>query len=177
MTNGLDADDSDDGSEPEGRRERFRWLRTVAVVGLLVALGLQLVPYGRRHSNPQVVQDAPWPNAASEEVARASCYSCHSNETDWPLYSYIAPMSWLVRRDVERGRDELNFSDWARFADVADDAVEVIESGAMPPDRYTAIHRAAKLTAEERAVLIAALAEMSDERDRDHSGDNDHEDD
>lgn len=177
MTDGVDADDLADRREPDTHRKWFRWLRPVTIVGLVVAAGLQLVPYGWWHSNPQVVRDAPWPNAASAEVARTSCYSCHSNETDWPLYSYIAPMSWLVRRDVERGRDELNFSDWARFSDEADDAAEVIESGAMPPDRYTAIHRAAKLTAEERGVLTAALAEMSDERDGGDSGHNDREDD
>ena len=56
--------------------------------------------------------DAPWPDAESAALARDACYSCHSNETDWPLYSYVAPMSWLVRADVESGRDELNFSDW-----------------------------------------------------------------
>ena len=91
-------------------------------------------------------------------MARASCYACHSNETDWPLYSYVAPMSWLVRSDVENGRDELNFSDWDRDAGEADDAVEAIESGAMPPDRYTLIHRDASLSDEERDVLVVRAA-------------------
>ena len=96
-------------------------------------------------------------------MARTSCYSCHSNETDWPWYSYVAPMSWLVRSDVERGRDELNFSDWERDSGEADDAVEVIEAGSMPPGRYTLIHREATLTAEERDVLVGALLAMSDD--------------
>ena len=60
--------------------------------------------HGWPHPNPPVVEDAPWPDAESAAIARASCYSCHSNETDWPAYSYVAPFSWLVRRDVDAGR-------------------------------------------------------------------------
>lgn len=60
---------------------------------------------------------------------------------DWPLYSYVAPLSWLVQSDVERGRDELNFSDWPEDADEADNAIDAILDGSMPPDRYTRIHR------------------------------------
>ena len=145
-----------------GRRWR-RILLRIAVGIAVVAVAIQLVPYGWWHDNPPVVRDAPWPDAASAAVARESCYACHSNETDWPLYSYVAPMSWLVRSDVESGRDELNFSDWDRDAGEADDAVETIESGAMPPDRYTMIHRGASLSDEERSVLVAALVAMAGE--------------
>ena len=87
-----------------------RWLKLGAIVTATVAGGIQLVPYGRDHANPAVVADAPWPDAATRELAVDACYACHSNETDWPWYSNVAPMSWLVQRDVEDGRDELNFS-------------------------------------------------------------------
>jgi hypothetical protein len=133
----------------------------IGLGGVFVAI--QLVPYGWWKDNPPVVADAPWPDVASAEVARSSCYACHSNETDWPLYSYVAPMSWLVRSDVENGRDELNFSDWDRDEGEADDAVEAIEDGSMPPDRYTLIHRDASLSDDERDVLISALLAMADE--------------
>ncbi len=92
-----------------------------------------------------------------------SCYSCHSNETDWPVYAYVAPMSWLVRYDVESGRDELNFSDWDEFSDKADDAVEMVREGDMPLDRYTWIHRDAALTQTERDHLVDALMQMAGE--------------
>src|SRR5690606_25284999 len=100
--------------------------------------------YGWWHDNPQVVNDAPWPDASSEQIARVSCYSCHSNETEWPAYSYVAPMSWLVRYDVERGRDEFNFSEWDPGD--ADDAIEMIEEEQMPLGRYVLIHRDARLS-------------------------------
>jgi hypothetical protein len=133
-------------------------------IGLIGAVGvflaIQLVPYGWSHPNPPVVQDAPWPDAESAAIARESCYACHSNETDWPAYSYVAPFSWLVRRDVEDGRDEFNFSTWDPDDGEADDAVEVILDGAMPPDRYTMIHRGARLTDDEADRLVAALQAM-----------------
>lgn len=114
-------------------------MRSVLRWGALGAVGLflliQLVPYGWWHENPPVVRDAPWPDEASESIARESCYDCHSNETDWPVHSYVAPFSWLTRRDVEGGRDELNFSEWD--SGDADDAIDAVEDGSMPLDQYT----------------------------------------
>ena len=140
-------------------------LRRVVLVGggVVVAafLAIQLVPYGWSHPNPPVVRDAPWPDEESAAIARTSCYDCHSNETDWPAYSYVAPMSWLVRSDVEEGRDELNLSDWDADADEADDAAEEVEEGSMPPSQYPRVHRDARLTDEERATLVAALEQMA----------------
>jgi len=138
------------------------WKR-IGLVLLVVFVALQLVPYGWKHSNPPVVADAPWPDERSADLARTACYDCHSNETDWPVYSYVAPFSWLVRSDVEEGRDKFNFSLWDSFAADADEAVEVLEEGSMPPDQYTVIHRDANLSDEEVDDLIAALESMSDD--------------
>lgn len=142
------------------RRRLWHLARRPLLAVAVVFAAIQLVPYGWRHPNPPVIADAPWPTAESERIARSSCYACHSNETDWPAYSYVAPMSWLVRSDVEEGRDELNFSDWADDAGEADDAIEVVLEGAMPPDRYTAIHRGARLTDDEVDELVRALEQM-----------------
>jgi len=135
------------------------------VAGIAVVVGIQFVPYGRDHDNPPVVADAPWPDAASRELARGACYDCHSNETDWPWYSWIAPMSWLVQRDVENGREELNFSDWDadRGPRDAEDAAEVVDEGGRPPRQYQLIHSAARLSAAERDQLVAALTQMAGE--------------
>jgi Haem-binding domain len=146
-----------------------RALKVAALVGLGLFALIQLVPYGWRHPNPPVTQDAPWPDGASERIARRSCYDCHSNEVDWPVYSYVAPMSWLVRSDVENARDELNFSEWDEYSGEADDAIEQIEEGSMPLDRYTLIHRDARLSDDEVLTLAVALAQM---RDADDGGDN-----
>ena len=102
----------------------------------------------------------PWPDEASARLARDACYDCHSNETEWPAYSYVAPMSWLVRRDVDDGRHELNFSDWGDDAGEADDAVESLREGSMPPSQYELMHPAARLTDDEVDRLVAALEAM-----------------
>ena len=139
--------------------------------GLVVAFALmQAVPYGWWHSNPPVRAAAPWPDPESERLARAACYSCHSNETDWPVYSYVAPMSWLVRQDVEAGRDAVNFSQWDEDSDADPDAVA---DGSMPPGRYTVLHPDAKLSESERRLLIEALESMDRGAERDPDGSDD----
>ena len=178
MTQSSTSGSADENDSEPAERAKGRWpiarvvvIRTALVAGVIFAL-IQLVPYGWWHDNPPVVSDAPWPDAASEQIARTSCYSCHSNETEWPIYSYVAPMSWMVRYDVERGRDELNFSDWDPGD--ADDAIEMIEEGNMPLDRYVLIHRDARLDDTESQTLIAALDTMSnDDGEDDDGGDDD----
>lgn len=143
------------------------WRRVLVRVALGMAallLLLQLVPYGWWHENPPVRSAAPLTGEAAE-LFRAACADCHSNETRWPPYSYVAPMSWLVRRDVERGRAAFNTSDWDRSADDADDAADEVEDGDMPPAQYRLAHPAARLTAEERQVLIDAFEALDDDRD------------
>jgi hypothetical protein len=163
--------ETDGAAEPRRSVARVVVSRTLLVAGVIFVL-MQLVPYGWWHDNPPVVSSAPWPDAASEQIARTSCYSCHSNQTEWPVYSYVAPMSWLVRYDVEGGRDKFNFSDWD--PDDADDAIEMIDEGEMPLDRYVMIHRDARLTESERDTLIAALETMSvDGGDDDGGGEED----
>jgi hypothetical protein len=139
-------------------------LKRVALGMAAVFIALQLVPYGWRHPNPPVTQAVAWPSAEAEQVARAACYDCHSNETEWPVYSYVAPMSWLVRRDVEAGRHDLNFSEWDRDGEV-DDAAEAVEDGSMPPRQYRLLHPDARLTADEKATLIAALELLDESRE------------
>jgi hypothetical protein len=159
----------DDAKDEEGsarRSRRMRWLLR-AVVAVAVLFGaLQLVPYGRDHDNPPVTMDAPWPDEETRRLAVDACYDCHSNETDWPFYSWIAPMSWLVTRDVEQGRDELNFSRWDDDPD-ADDAAEAIADGSMPPTRYVWLHPDADLDDAEAQRLIDALQAMDEAEDDD----------
>ena len=125
-----------------------------------VAVLLQLVPYGRDHTNPPVTQDAPWPDGRARELATASCYDCHSNQTRWPLQSFVAPFSWMTARDVEQGRDKLNFSTWDQDDGEADDAADAVADATMPPRRYVLAHPDAALSDAERQILVDALEAM-----------------
>jgi hypothetical protein len=127
---------------------------------LLVAVLLQFLPFGRLGPNPPVTRDAPWPNGRARELAVAACYDCHSNQTRRPLYSQVAPFSWLIARDVEQGREKLNFSTWEGSGGDARDAAETIVEGSMPPRRYLPLHADARLSEDERALLVEALEAM-----------------
>ena len=151
------------------RRRRF--LLRAGLGLLVVAVLLQLVPYGRDHTNPPVTQDAPWPDGRARELATAACYDCHSNQTRWPPQSYVAPFSWLLIRDVERGRAELNFSTWDEDDGEADDAAEAVAEGSMPPRRFVLVHPGAALSDAKRQLLADALEAM--DRGRRGGGDED----
>jgi Haem-binding domain len=142
-------------------RTRRRKVLLRAGLGLFaVAVLLQLVPYGRDHTNPPMTQDAPWPDGRARELATASCYDCHSNQTRWPLQTFVAPFSWMTARDVEQGRDKLNFSTWDQDDGEADDAADAVTDATMPPRRYVLAHPDAALSDAERQILVEALEAM-----------------
>lgn len=126
-----------------------------ALIGLFLLI--QLVPYGRNHANPPVIAEPQWANPETRALAQQACFDCHSNETVWPWYSNIAPVSWLVQRDVDEGREKLNFSEWNRGFEEADEIGEVVAEGEMPPPVFLITHPAARLSAEERQALVRGL--------------------
>jgi len=134
-----------------------RWSSRVLLgTGLLLVL-LQFVPYGRQHTNPPVRQEPAWNAPRTRELSVRACYACHSNQTEWPWYSNVAPASWLVQRDVDLGRRKLNFSEFDRRQEEADEAAEEVEKGSMPPPIFLPLHPEAVLSAAERAELAAGL--------------------
>jgi mono/diheme cytochrome c family protein len=142
-----------------------RWIPRVLIAGLVVFVAIQLVPYGRDHDNPEPdVDPVAWPTTEAANAFAAACADCHTNRTDWPWYSNVAPFSWFVTRDVEQGRDAWNVS-MGDGPDEADDAIELIESGGMPPSQYLPLHPDARLSEEEKAELIAALRQLEDGED------------
>ena len=138
----------------------WRMLLRAGLGLLLVAVLLQLLPFGRLGADPPVTRDAPWPSGRARELAVAACYDCHSSQTRRPLYSRVAPFSWLVTRDVEQGREKLNFSTWEGSGGDARDAAETIAEASMPPRRYLLLHPDANLAEAERRLLVEALEGM-----------------
>ena len=135
-----------------------KWWSRIALGLLGTFLAIQLVPYGRDHTNPPVTGEPNWDSPATRTVARQACFDCHSNETEWPAYASIAPVSWLVQHDVNEGRAVLNFSDWPRPQEEAKEASEAILEGEMPPAAYTLIHAHARLSTADRERLAQGLA-------------------
>jgi len=142
-------------------------MRKLVLRVLLVAAGLLVLlqVFQPDRTNPpvdpaqQIEQHIP----ASPAVAgllRKACFDCHSNETRWPWYSYVAPVSWLVSGDVSEGREHLNLSEWGsyemrsqvgRLGAIA----EEVQTGTMPLPIYISMHGEADLSAEERDSLVA----------------------
>lgn len=138
----------------------LRWLRRLAIT-LGVVLGLfglmQLVPYGRVHTNPPIVQEPSWDHPRTRELAKRACFDCHSNETRWPWYAKVAPMSWAMQRDVDAGRAVMNFSEWNRRFDLSMASGQQVLAREMPPRSYKLLHGDARLTQAERVELARGL--------------------
>jgi len=130
------------------------------LAGVILFGLIQLVPYGRQHTNPPVVQEPNWDDVQTRQLAVEACYDCHSNEVNWPWYSNVAPVSWLVQRHVNKGRRELNFSEWEEKDNrpkMARELSKEIRKGKMPLRSYLITHPEARLTAEQRQQLVDGL--------------------
>lgn len=138
-------------------------IKRVLILGFVAVIGgfllIQIVPYGRNHNNPPVTSEPAWNNPQTRELAQQACFDCHSNETVWPWYSNIAPVSWLVQHDTEDGRRQLNFSTWNEGGKgrELEEITEVVAEGEMPPAMYLIMHPEARLTAAEKQALIDGL--------------------
>lgn len=131
-------------------------LFTAAAVAVLL-LVVQIVPYGRDHSNPPVTAEPRWKGEQTRALTVRACFDCHSNEVRWPWYSNVAPMSWLIQNHVDEAREELNYSQWDRPYDEAEESAETVQDGEMPPLDYLLLHPSAKLSDAERLELIRGL--------------------
>ncbi len=128
------------------------------VLGLIVlALLIQLIPYGQNHSDPPVLAEPQWDNPQTRALAVRACFDCHSNQTVWPWYTNVAPFSWLIQRDVDRGRQRLNFSNWTGRVREVGEVSRTIDRGDMPPWYYVVLHPSAGLSSQEKAQLIQGL--------------------
>ncbi len=132
--------------------------KSIILMSVLVPLLLiQVITVDKE--NPPV--DARIALSAPPEVIsilKNSCYDCHSNETEWPFYSYIAPVSWLVYRDVKFGREDMNFSEWKKLSDsdrnhTKEEIIEEISRDTMPIPIYLITHPSASLSKEDKLLL------------------------
>ena len=134
-----------------------KWLKRLGIGCIAVVIVLQFVPVAR--VNPT---ERGQPAAASQVQAllQRACYDCHSNETRWPWYSQVAPVSFLIARDVTDGRRELNFSLWNQYNErrksrKLKEIAEQVEKGKMPQWYYVPFHPEAQLSPAERDLILS----------------------
>jgi hypothetical protein len=145
-------------------------VRGTLAVFVLVFAGLQF--FGPAKTNPPVTQErtlhakAPIPADVHATLSRG-CWNCHSRETKWPWYSYVAPMSWLVVGDVNTAREHLDFTNWdyspEEGADLMDSICTQVKRGKMPLKQYVWMHGDAKLSENDVKRLCAWANDTADQ--------------
>jgi hypothetical protein len=144
------------------KRQKGKILKYSLLIIVILFVLIQFIPVDR--TNPPVVKEPAWDSPKTRAYAVRACFDCHSNETKWPAYSYVAPVSWLVADDVEEGRKHFNMSDWKPGK--GDEAAKEVRKGDMPMWQYTLMHSEARLTDAEKKEFIAGLiATFGEEKD------------
>lgn len=138
----------------------------LALVVLFVLI--QFIPYGKDHTNPPVIAEPNWDSPRTKELFMRACGDCHSNETKWPWYSNIAPLSWSIYHHVVEGREHFNVSMWGhQKKNEGEDAAEEVEEGEMPLKSYLLAHPEARLSDSEKKELIEGLKKTFGEKEHD----------
>jgi hypothetical protein len=139
----------------------MKMLKIIIWIIIAIIIVIQFIPA----SYPEVIaendNDLMKNNAIPQDISmilKNSCYDCHSNETHYPWYSYVAPVKWLVIRDVRLGRNGLNFSEWERLKSrekisLLSDMAEEVDAGNMPMPIYTLLHRSASLDEDQKKLM------------------------
>ncbi|SFV54989.1 cytochrome c, putative [hydrothermal vent metagenome] len=143
-------------------------MKKVILVVVILLIAIQFIPYGKNHTNPKVVAEPKWDSPKTRELFMKACGDCHSNETKWPKYSNVAPISWVVYKHVIEGREHFNVSMWGvQKKNKGDEAAEEVEEGEMPLKSYLIAHPEAKLSKSEKEALIEGLKQTFGEEKKD----------
>lgn len=139
-----------------------KWLKKIIILLAGLFIIIQFFPSGRPHNEPVTGQDIALSIEVPAEVGnliKNACFDCHSQNTRFPWYSYVAPVSWLVAKDVNNGREELDFSNWGKLSKkdklkIFDEISEMVGEEEMPLKKYILLHPEARLKKEDRDLII-----------------------
>lgn len=137
----------------------LKWIAGGLLVALVViqffGIDTQNPPEDASMAFTQLVQ----PPTEVSSLLENACYDCHSNSTTYPWYTRLQPVGWWIAGHIDHGRDELNFSEWGTYdlpkrIHKMEEVAEEVEERHMPMSSYTWMHAEAKLSDEQRAVLV-----------------------
>ena len=145
-------------------------IKIIAIIALVVLVGIQFVPTERNQSDIVPVTDFMLVNNVPKTIQKklqVSCYDCHSNNTQYPWYNKIQPVTWFLEDHIKEGKAELNFNEWdslssRRKKSKLRSIIKQIESGEMPLSSYTLIHKDAKFSDREKKELIEWITQLKD---------------
>ena len=138
-----------------------KWIPAALIVGgVAIAVSALVHPLGPVKSvfSAEPLLSGSSADPAMQRIIERSCQNCHSKRTEWPWYSYIAPVGWMIENDVSQGRQHLNLSHWEEYSSQQQNALlskmaAAIRNRQMPPGRYALLHPAAKLSNAEIAQI------------------------
>jgi hypothetical protein len=138
-----------------------RMLKNILLALGVLLLLLQFYPSAKKNNNPSSLNDITHVHTlpdSVQQILKTSCYDCHSNNTVYPWYSYIQPVSWWLNDHIIEGKKELNFSEFANYNLARqyrklEEISKEVKDDEMPLSSYTIIHRNAKLSAEQKLML------------------------
>lgn len=133
----------------------MRTIKVIIIIFFLAILGIQFIPVNL--DNPPTKGEIKAP-ANIQKILKRSCYDCHSNTTNYPWYSRIAPVSWLIESDVQNGRKHLNFSEWRLYEPRTkrkklDEIKEEVRDDKMPLEIYIYLHPSAQLSVDDKIQI------------------------
>lgn len=148
----------------------MKLVKIIAIILLVVFVGIQFIPVDLNQSNSiprtdfMMVNDVP---KGIKDKLQVSCYDCHSNNTKYPWYNKIQPIAWFLEDHIEEGKAELNFNEWdslsnRRKVSKLRSIIKQVESGEMPLDSYTLIHKDAKFSEAEKEEIISWITQLKD---------------
>ena len=147
----------------------IKWLRPIGVVGLLALVVIQFIPLKRNQQGYESVLAFEQETQVSPKLSsilKANCYDCHSNQTQYPWYSAVAPINFWLDEHVQDGKKHFNLSQWSEYSikrkdHKLEELIEEVEEAEMPLPSYTWVH--GSLTEIERQTLLdwAQMARLS----------------
>jgi len=148
----------------------MKLLKRIGFALLIVLVGIQFIPSRSNQSTVVPPTDFIKTFEAPEQVGKilnTSCYNCHSNNTNYPWYSRVQPVGWFLENHINKGKEELNFSEFGSYSGRKQKSkltsmISQVEDGEMPLASYTFIHREARLSAESKKTLIEYLKKLKD---------------
>lgn len=148
----------------------MRVLKIIALVLLVVFVGIQFVPTERNQSDVVPKTDFIVVNNPPKTIGtilQTSCYDCHSNNTDYPWYNKVQPVSWFLEKHIKKGKSELNFNEWDDYSNRRKNSkfksiINQIKDDEMPLSSYTLIHKDAILSKTEKTLLIDYMKKLKD---------------
>ena len=135
----------------------------------IVFTAIQFIPPMLSHTNPPVTGEPRWNSLETRATFFKACADCHSNETVFPWYSSVAPVSWLVESDIREGRKHFNISEWDKRTMNGAESANEVRRGAMPAGLYLLMHSDANLNTVEKKKFIKGLIEtFGDSKNKQH---------